>query len=112
MLGMTMEQAASSFGWGELINFASHLPDSSAVARAKNRERSLYASDIQRAAMMADIYDAIAALSYMFACAHTQHGKPKKPKPYPRPWVSDDAQRIGSKPIPISEFDEWYYGGD
>lgn len=108
---MTFEQAADSFGWGELINFSRHLPDTSATYRAMHDDAYRFASDLKENAILADIYDAIASFAFMYAKAHG--GKGKRPQPYQRPWSSDaDEQRIGADPIPISEFNKWYYGGD
>lgn len=107
---MTFEQAADSFGWGELVNFSNHLPIDSATCRALKPEESKFASDLQRNAILADLFDAVSAFSAMFAKAHG--GKGELPKPYPRPWTKSGAQKIGSKPIPISEFNKWYYGGE
>ena len=102
--------AVDSFGWGNLITFVRHLPPTSAVYREKYPDAYEYASDLKQSAILADLFDAVNGLSYMFAKAHG--GKPKKPEPYPRPWANNDVQKIGSEPIPISEFNRWYYGGD
>lgn len=110
LLGMPFECAASSFGWANLISFVHHLPPSSAVYREAYGDASNFASDLKQSAILADLFDAIQALTYAYAKTHG--GKGNKPKPYPRPWVTDDAQHIGSKPIPISEFNDWYYGGN
>lgn len=110
LLGMPLERAACSFGWGNLKAFVHHLPPTSAVYREKYSDASAFASDLKQSAILADIYDALAAFNYTFAKAHG--GKGKKPKPYKRPWTNDNTQRIGSKPIPISEFNDWYYGGE
>ena len=107
---MTFEQAAFSFGWDELINFSNHLPLDSATYRALKPDESKFATDLQRNAILADIYDAISAYAYMYA--KRNGGKPQKPQPYPRPWTNGGAQKIGSEPIPISEFKDWYYGGE
>lgn len=104
---MTFEQAAISFGWGELVNFSNHLPFGSATFRALKPDEYNFSTDLQRSAILADIFDAISALIHAFS----KKGS-KKPKPYPRPWTNDGEQRIGSDPIPISEFNTWYYGGD
>ena len=109
-MGMTFEQAADAFGWGELFNFFHHLPDTSATYRALHKDAYRFASGLQESAILADIYDAIAGLAYMFNRTHG--GKAKRPKPYKRPWVDSEEQRIGSDPIPISEFNSWYYGGE
>ena len=104
---MTFEQAAFSFGWGELVNFSKHLPFDSATNRALNPEEYKFSTGLQRSAILADIYDALNAFRFMFA----KKGS-KQPKPYPRPWASGNAKKIGSDPIPISDFKKWYYGGD
>lgn len=110
LLGMPFGCAVDSFGWGALIDFVRHLPPESAVYRAKYSDASRFASNLQRNAILADLYDEIAAFYYSFAKVHG--GKGNKPDPYPRPWVSGNAQKIGSEPIPIEEFNRWYYGGE
>lgn len=110
ILGMTFECAALSFGWGNLVDFVHHLPPTSAVYREKYGDASNFSSELMHSAILADIYDAIAAFNYTFAKAHG--GKGRKPKPYKRPWTDDGVQRIGKDPIPISEFNKWYYGGE
>lgn len=109
-LGATFEQAAIFYGWGELIKFSHHLPIDSAVHRAANSELSEFASDLKRSAILADVVDGLTGIAYMLS--KMSGGKPKKPEPYPRPWATTNKQVIGSKPIPISEFESWYYGGD
>lgn len=110
MLGMTFEQAVRSFGWGELVNFSNHLPENSATFRAMHKDAYSFSTELHQSAMLADLIDGVAMLSYMLSKAYG--GKGKKPKPYPRPWDNDNAEHIGSDPIPISEFDKWYYGGE
>ena len=107
---MPFERAADSFGWGNLIQFVHHLPPTSAVYRVKYPEASNFGSELKRNAILADLFDLINGFYYSFTKAYG--GKGKKPTPYERPWVSDGAQHIGSDPIPISEFNKWYYGGD
>lgn len=109
LLGMPFEQAAYSFGWGNLRDFANNLPSTSATYRALSKDTADFGNPIRQTAVLADIYDLIAAFSFMFAKAHG--GKGQKPKPYPRPGVEDE-DKIGSEPIPIKDFNEWYYGGD
>ena len=109
-LGMTFEQAARSFGWGELCNFSNHLPETSATFRALYRDAWTFSTALQQSSLLADLSDALNGFMYMFGKAHG--GKGSKPKPYPRPWASGDSKHIGSEPIPISEFDSWYYGGE
>lgn len=109
-LGMTLDQAVSSFGWGAICDFARHMPLDSAVYRARNADEARYASALQQSAMLADIYDALNWLVYLYTKVHS--GKPKKPESYPRPWKSksDGAQHLGKGAIPLRDFNKWYYG--
>lgn len=109
LLGMPFEKAAYSFGWGNLRDFAANLPQTSATYRAINGDLARFGSPIKQSAILADVYDAVNAFAFMFAKAHG--GKGQRPKPYPRPGV-DDGQKLGSDPIPIKDFNDWYYGGE
>lgn len=110
LLGVPFEVAAYSFGWGNLRDFAMNLPPTSATFRALNSEVAEFVSPSRVPWMIADVYDAITALSYMFAKAHGAHGQ--KPQPYQRPGKANEGQRFGKDPIPIKDFDAWYYGGE
>lgn len=72
----------------------------------------MFASELQQSALLADLYDSVQNVLYLFSAAYG--GKPKKPQRFPRPWADDKdaAQHIGEGAIPISEFNDWYYGGD
>ena len=70
LLGMTFEQAAFSFGWGELVNFSGHLPTDSATYRAVNPNENKFSTGLQRNAILADICDAIRVFAFMFAKVH------------------------------------------
>ena len=72
-LGMTLDTAPRSFGWGHLANWARHLPAESATMRwaaASQREKRERATG------------------------------------------SLDKRKLGRGAIPVSEFDDWYYGGE
>ena len=110
---MTFECAVRSFGWAELVNFAKHLPETSATFRANHKDMYMFASELQQSSILADIYDSFQNMLYMFS--YSRGGKPKKPQRFPRPWTDNNdtaSKRIGSDAIPISEFNDWYYGGD
>lgn len=109
LLGMPFEQAAYSFGWGNLRDFAHNLSTDSATYRALHGDLSRFASPISQSAMLADIFDAVQMFEYIFAKVHG--GKGLKPKPYPRP-TENDGERIGKDPIPLAEFNKWYNGGE
>ena len=109
-LGMPFADAARAFGWGNLADFANNLPQQSATWRALYADESRFTTPLQQMATMADLYDAIAALTHLVAKAFGAKGR--APEPYPRPWKKGGGNSLGSDPIPISEYDEWYYGGD
>ena len=110
MLGMTLEQAARSFGWGAMADFARHLPADSATFRAMHPDAYVFASDLKGNAILADLFDAVSAFAHNYAVRNGSKGG--RPKPYPRPWNSGGEKRIGSGAIPVSEIEKWYYGGD
>lgn len=64
--------------------------------------------------MLADIFDAIERLNFLIRIKFRNEGEPppRSPKPYPRPGQKEETLNIGSDPIPIADFNEWYYGGD
>ena len=112
-LGLRFEDSPA-IGWDCVINFVRHLDQTSAVFRAQHPEEFMFASSLKRAAILADIFDAIRAFEYTYVTSHLKKGAapPPPPKRYPRPGVDEGVQRIGKGAIPIAEFEEWYYGGD
>ena len=109
-LGVPFE-CAHLIGWHNVADFARHLDQASCVWRAQFPEEANYSSALHANAALADIFDIIAAFAANFARAHG-NGRAKTPKPYPRPWISDrDERHIGRDPIPVADFDDWYYGG-
>lgn len=103
---MTIEQAAASFGWDELLNFSRHLPATSATHRALNKDVAEWSATLKTNMILADIFDAVRLFNFTFSKGN------EEPKPYKRPFSNNGAKRIGSSPIPIKDFKQWYYGGD
>lgn len=94
---------------GALLSFVRHLPPDSALMRELDPDMAWLTGE-KVPLLLASICDQLSWLQYTIVKANG--GKPTKPRPIPRPGVKDNAQTVGSAPIPISEFDEWYYGGD
>ena len=110
-LGTPLDRC-SAYGWGNVAAYARHLAadPGSYIWRAEHEDEYNYASPLQLAAMLADVYDLIHGIGVALT---TRKGRtPRRPKPYPRPWAKSDAERIGKGAIPVSEFEKWYYGGD
>lgn len=108
---------------------ARHLPIDSAYNRAREPELYAFGTDIKRAAILADIFDNVSMMRYEFAVAHSEKSKtPDMPAQYVTPWngqAGGGASRrkgdpygadplngtYGSGAIPVSQFNDFYYGG-
>lgn len=63
--------------------------------------------------LLARICEGIETLAWIELCkGQRKSRRPPRPSRIERPGVSPDKKRIGREPIPISEFDDWYYGGE
>ena len=88
-----------------LAHFARHLDADSATSRELSTYQG-WDTTTKTNAMLADLYDGMAALLWTYQAAHSKR-KPPKPKPYPRPWAKH-GKRLGRDPIRASEFDKWW----
>ena len=98
-----------------LVHFAQNLGmDSATICAASGHERqSDWALRFKTNAILADVYDAVSAFNYSFIKAHSKKKKPKRPKPYPRPWVKEKhTKRFGRGAIPIKDFWKWWNNGE
>lgn len=112
-MGVRLVDAPALIGWGGILLFSRHLGPDSATFRARNPELCRFASDINRAEMLADLIDIAAWQLWSFAASRMPKGRRlDKPKPYPRPGQEpEEGERFGRDPIPIEDFNSWYYGG-
>lgn len=92
-----------------LLSFVLYLPPDSAL-KTEIEPGNNWLSGQRTDMLLATVCDLLSMFQYTYLKANG--GKPKKPKPIPRPGVKDSVQRIGKDPIPIQDFDDWYYGGD
>ena len=113
--GYTIADVGGALSWASLRNFVDNLGADSRLFRDMHPDRAKYVEwgEGNRAAwVLADIVDELRVIQYLFKLAHAKRGhRPKKPRPYPRPGVSDDLlgeKRIGRDPIPASKFDDWW----
>ena len=108
--GHTLGDVGGALSNAALLSFVLNLPGDSATAQELNPDAQWTLVPM----LLARISDDLEQFMWLYACAHTPkgHARPKPPKPIPRPGVGGESKRIGEGAIPISEFDEWYYGGD
>lgn len=100
-----------------LASFVSHLPPDSALARETADDGGELGrwSDVRATPMLlAALVDEVRYVSWEVAQANSRHDlRSRMPRPIPRPGVADGGrQTVGSDPVPASEFESWYYGGD
>lgn len=108
-LGIRIGAVPHTIGWDGLVLFVSGLGEESALYREQNRDVADWSTNAKQAQILADIYDMIGAFFYGTAKMH--RASMRRPQAYKRPWADDrSVKRIGSAPIPISEFEDWYYG--
>ena len=98
-----------------LTRFVLGLGYDSAYYRARHPEDKgsiAWIDGSAECALLAELIDTVRASAN--ALAYKGTGKrPPSLDPYPRPWSKDErTRRYGRDPIPIRDFDRWYYGGD
>lgn len=102
--GMTLDDVPRRVGWDALAAFVSKAGPGSATYDDAHPEMAGWG---RTEFILADIFDAIARLEYTVASA--LGGRPRMPKPYPRP-RQRHVLKVGGKGtgVPISEFDDWW----
>ena len=89
-----------------LCHFIDKLGTDSALAHEiSGHDTRDWSERLRTNSLLADLFDAVQLFQYGFA----EKGSPK-PKPYPRPWTEDKAEKYGKDPIPIREFNNWWSG--
>ena len=85
--------------WVDLRAIVHASPRTSAVRRAKDPERAEWDATTY---VLANVADTLAAIKFVITKA--LGGKPKRPKPHPRPGVlPEGVQRIRSKPVSLEQ---------
>ena len=92
-----------------LARFASCLSLDSRTISAENGTEHIsdWSMRFKTNQLLADVYDMLSSFRYAFLKVKKQ--KPRKPEPYPRPWLKQK-QKIGKKPIRITKFWGWWNG--
>lgn len=85
-----------------LLSFINYLPIDSVLRKEMDPQDEVgeWSTTMKTNTILADLFD-------VFVSANTRKGR--KAKPYPRP---KRKRRIGKGAIPISEFWDWWNGGD
>ena len=102
MSGRSLDDLGHSLSWRELLVLTRHwqsLPGTATCAAVQGREHWGVTDQL-----LAEIADLLATANWQ------RQGKPHAPKPkrFPRPWEKAKAQKLGSDPIPVSKFADWW----
>lgn len=106
----TIDDLGGALSWGALRHFLLYIPRTSATSREvrPTTDEELWANGNVTAAILADIYDALAQLNNNVMAKGTRRAA-RQAKPYRRPWAKPDNERqFGRDPIPVSEFEAWW----
>ena len=117
IMGVRLSDLGLTLNWYDLLVFCYGLNAHNSCLYAElNPETVRYERGDMCAFILADIYDNISSFAYSYATANSKsRHSVKKPPLYPREWDKNNdksVKRIGKDPIPISQFNEWYYGGE
>lgn len=97
-----------------LLRFVKGLGPDSAFFRASRPDQAKAAAWVDgsaECALIAELIDVVRESAAVLAYKGTGK-KPPKMEPYPRPWDGGRKKKqYGSDPIPIADFEQWYYGG-
>jgi hypothetical protein len=95
------ELGSEAFSWYDLLCMSEHLQRDPNSALTYALHGSRWTVEAQLMAVVADT----------LAIANWQRAGRKsapRPKPIPRPWEKVKAKVFGSKPVPISQFNDWW----
>lgn len=110
--GYRLHMLGDSLTWSTLGIFVKGLGPDSATYAHMHPDRYAWDSGAAVPWILADLVDALNYLRYEHALANTSKNanRPKEPERYPRPGAEDKQEyyRVGSDPIPISQFKEWW----
>lgn len=103
-LGLRLDDLGTpALSWRDLLVIVTNLPRTSALARDIVGEDALWGVGEHLLATVVDVLQQ----------GNWQRGqKPHAPRPKPvkRPGAKSETKTYGSDPIPIADFDAWWYG--
>lgn len=110
--GHELREVGRTLAWSTLDAFLTHIRPDSALAKELDLKMSNWTTRAKTNAILASIYDLLAVVNANL-CAKGTGKKPRKPKPYPRPWIEDKKQEpevthFGKGPLPPDELRAWF----
>ena len=109
--GHELREVGRNLSWSTLDAFLSHIKPDSALAKELNPKIGNWSTLAKTNAILASIYDLLAVVNANL-CAKGTGKKPKKPKPYPRPWDEEkkkpEVTHFGKGALPPDELRAWF----
>lgn len=99
--GWRLAEVGSTFSWRDLLVMVRAFQRDPATALSRSIHGEHWSTTDQLLAAAVDVLQ----------FGNWQRGgksSAPKPKPLPRPWLKARGRKLGSKPIPISQFAEWW----
>ena len=103
--GHELDDVGSTLSWGALCSFVTNLEADSATAREIEPELSGWATAAKTNAILADIFDVLAAINANLK-ALGSGTRAKTPEKYPRP-QKKKKDKIFTSSLPMAEMREW-----
>lgn len=100
--GYTLDDVGGVLSWDALGDFLAKTEPGSALSYELDPERAQWGTTDGTNAILADIYDLLAAINYNMTAMLTGK-RPKKPQPYKRPGQKDEKKHVGTASIPIAD---------
>ena len=104
--GVELSDVGGSLSWGAFASFVKNLNVDSATWRSAHSDLSDWGTILRTNIILADIFDVLAQINANI-CGGFSRKKPKRMKPYPRPWAHKSARSIGKGALPKKELREW-----
>lgn len=106
----TLDDLGGALSWRALLHFILHLPPDSELAKESDSdapERAAWLDGSLVAPLLASLIDSNNFGRWEYAASISKR-KPRKPKRVKTPWGDRDERRLGSDPIRVADFEEWW----
>lgn len=105
--GYTLNDVGGVLSWDALGDFIAKTEPGSALSFDLDPERAQWGTVDGTNAILADIYDLLAAINYNMASLLSSK-KQKRPVPYKRPGAKKEKKRVGTA-MPISDVKDYIF---
>ena len=109
MTRFTLEDVGGALSWASLLDFLAYVPASSATWAATHEGRREESEWQRTGRVQMLLAQAVDDLNWLVWSRTREARRGHPPDPIPRPGITPRSRRIGRGPIPVSDFEGWYY---